>query len=76
MSYKVSFNIIDGFSKGFFGGTMTSVKRSLPANYKPSKLKFDSIDDLNEYFHKMVMESRDSVKFSQKGKSEAVVAKV
>ncbi len=75
MSYKVNINVIDGFSKGFFGGKMTSVRRSLPASCKPSNLKFDSVDDLNEYFHKLLFEFRDTVKFSQKAKSEAVVTK-
>lgn len=73
MSYK--FNIIDGFSKGFFGSTMMAGKRPMPVKLKPSNLNFDSVDDFNKHFHKLVAEHRDTVVLSKKAKSDTSVVK-
>jgi len=66
MSYSVKFNIFDGFSKGFFGGTMMGVRRPMPAKFKPSELKFDSVDDFNNYFHRLMATQCDTVNLSKK----------
>ncbi len=46
---------LNKFDKGFFGSTLMGAKRPLPKNFKPSKLEFDSADDLNRYFHEQII---------------------
>ena len=40
---------LNSFDKGFFGSTLIGTRRPLPKNFKPSKLEFNSADDINKY---------------------------
>lgn len=56
MAPKIDF--LYPFDKGFFGKTLLSSKTVLPKNYRPSKLKWDSVDDIIKYFDNKMFKQR------------------
>lgn len=56
MAPKIDF--LYPFDKGFFGKNLSASKSVLQKNYRPSKLKFDSIDDMTKYFDNEMFQQR------------------